>query len=187
MFQHVHRVSTIGLAIVLCGSIVSAAASKNRPDAIELIGSIQLHGANVSHIQRAEDHGRTLLYLEDSQRHGLTVIDVTDSSRPRIVREIAINDAFDNLEILPGGTAVLATGASPSPEKVMSLSIVSIEDNGDNHKTTRSFPKVSAFLTDDQRGLVYVADQEGLKVLRTKSRTDSDVDREFEKRILYDR
>jgi hypothetical protein len=187
MFQCVPQLSGIGLAIALLGSIASAASPKARQDAIELVGSVQLHGANVCHIQRAEIHGRTLLYLEDVSKHALTVVDVTNAGRPRVAREIALNKAFGSVEVLGDDAILLAVDSSAETAKVTSLSVVSLDNNGDNSKTTRSFANVTAFLTDDQSGLVYLADQEGLKVLRTKSSTDAALEREFDKRIRYDR
>jgi hypothetical protein len=54
-------------------------------------------------------------------------------------------------------------------------------------KVAREFTGVTAMGRDDERGLVFVANQEGIWILQQHFAEDPKVEAEFDRRIQYDR
>lgn len=52
---------------------------------------------------------------------------------------------------------------------------------------THAFANVTALSTDNSRGLVYLVDRDGLKILHKTVSPDPQVERDYTKHVLYDR
>jgi hypothetical protein len=52
-------------------------------------------------------------------------------------------------------------------------------------RAERQFEGVTATLTDPYRGLIYLTNADGLWILRMEPATDVELEREYEKQILY--
>ena len=178
MYQRANRLLVISVAIGLSGSMASAAQRKTKQDAIQLIGSVEIYGGYVRKILLTEHQGKKFLYLEDGSRPAATVVDVTDAAHPVIATKIAMPDGFGSVEVLAGEAALVADRSSALPVRPQSLSIVSLGSFDDRHRVKQTFTNVTAILTDDQRGLIYLVDLDGLKVLRKSIAPDPQLDRE---------
>jgi hypothetical protein len=88
---------------------------------------------------------------------------------------------------LAGDAALLADYSPQTPWNANSLSIVSLVDTDNHHRVKRTFENVTALAQDDRRGLIYLVDHDGLKILRKVFSLNPEVEREFEKRLMYDR
>jgi hypothetical protein len=167
--------------------MASPAQRAVKQDSIELVGSVDIHGREILDIRLTEHQGRILLYLENTYERAATVVDVTDAAHPTIAREIVLPRGLASVEVLAGDAALLADYSPQTPPNAKSLSIVSLGDRDSDHRVIRTFENVTALSEDDHRGLIYLVDQDGLKILRKVFSLDPEVDREFEKRLMYDR
>ncbi|MGA7381062.1 MAG: hypothetical protein WBX03_09435 [Terriglobales bacterium] len=118
--------------------------------------------------------GRTLyLYVQRPSRQGFTVINVTKPGHPKLVKRVPL----ETLTVMGSGLMVTETpdqsrnvGTSPAegtrtdntgPEPVHVLTI----SDPDHPLTVQHFSGVTSVLPDDARGLIYVANREGIWVL----------------------
>lgn len=187
MFQHAYRFIALSFATMLPGVFANAAQLENRADAIELIGTVEIHDGNIERMYLTECHGRDLLYLEDTREHAITVVDVTDATHPTVARKMTTPQEFGRVEAVAGDAALVTNRSQLTPTQPECLSIVML-GNGDNGRRVKhTFIRVTAVTTDHQRALIYLVDQDGLKILHETPAPDPRVEREFEKRLLYDR
>lgn len=84
------------------------------------------------------------------------------------------------------GTAELVTSSPPgaTPEK-QTVTVLSFADP-EHPSVVRQFSGVTAMVNDDARGLIYLADSGGLRVLRAEPATDVELEREYVEYVLYD-
>ena len=139
-----------------------------------MVGHLALPGALVSNIRTAEDQTRPLLEVTDKKNHLINLVDVSDASQPKIVQQMQKPAALENsrLELEVGNAALFAetpdAASRPAPR---SISIVSFADS-EHPKAVRRFTNVTALTADHARGLIYLANPEGLWILQTHSLAD---------------
>jgi hypothetical protein len=186
MFQRAHQLMAFGFGIVLASSAAEPTHLEEKQDTIELIGSVEIHNSNIRNIQSTKHQGMNLLYLEDASNHTVTVVNVTDATRPIITKKIAIPDGLTSVEALAGEAALLADHSSPVSDNSKTVSVVNLGNSSDHHRML-TFTDVTAISTADQRGLIYLVDRDGLKILNKKFSSDPKIESEFTKRVRYDR
>lgn len=85
------------------------------------------------------------------------------------------------------GTAALVSNEvnDPPPTAPQSLKIMDFSDP-QHPKIAREFMGVTAVGRDNQRGLVFVANSEGIWILQQHFAVDPEVEAEYTRQVLYD-
>ena len=86
--------------------------------------------------------------------------------------------------LLAAGAPIAMSAASlrfATPTQPKCLSIVTLGNGDIGRRVKRTFTRVTAITVDDQRALIYLVGQDGLKILRETPAPDPQVEREFEK------
>jgi hypothetical protein len=178
MFQRANQLLVIGFAAVLSAYPASAARAGANQDSINLIGSLDLPHGKIQQIQIVNQEGRSLLYLGDTSQRAATVIDVSDPTHPRVAREMAIPGGLVTLKALGTDSVLVSDRALSDQNHAESLSIVSFK-NHDNGTVKCTFANVTALSRDDYRGLIFLVDNEGLKILGAEDSPELQAEREF--------
>jgi hypothetical protein len=156
-------------------------------DSIDVIGHLALTNASVTSLKTSLHWRRQFLQLQDSTHRMLTLVDVTDATHPAVVKQLHLpTEPGDcNLAVLVGDVALLTGTDTRFPEaRISSVSVVRFADP-DHPTTVRKFKNVSAFRTDEGRGLIYLVDEDGLWILREKPAPDEELEREYARSVLY--
>ena len=114
------------------------------------------------------------------------MIDVTKADRPAVLAEIpAAPGGSDSLTVV-AGTAALVTSA-PAPAAAPATQTMRIMDFSDpqHPKVTREFAGVTATSRDDRRGLIFVANAEGIWILRQHLAVDPEVEKAYGNYVIY--
>ena len=118
----------------------------------------------------------------------VTLIDVTNTNRPAVLADVAYapNGGSESLSVV-AGTAALVTSESGAPGTAKAPQTVRIMDFSDpqNPKIAREFTGVTAMSKDDRRGLIFVANSEGIWILRQHLAEDPDVEKAYANYVLY--
>jgi len=118
---------------------------------------------------------REYLYLQQLSDRGFTVIDVSKPAKPRIVTHVP----RENLTLVASGLAIAEAPASPAAGSsganqntegtrgggnAQQIRVLDVSDPA-HPRTVQSFTGVMSILSDDPRGLIYVANGEGIWIL----------------------
>jgi hypothetical protein len=155
-------------------------------DSIEVVGYIPAAGGPVLRFLPTQHYSSYYLYAEHQAGQGVTMIDVTKADRPAVLANIpATPGASDNLSVV-AGTAALVTSA-PTAGPVQPVQTIRIMDFSDpqHPKVTREFGGVTATSRDDRRGLIYVANGEGIWILRQHLAEDPEVEKAYANYVIY--
>ena len=158
-------------------------------DSIDVIGHLALTNASIANLKTSEHWRREFLELQDSTHGTLTLVDVTDATHPAIVKELRLptEAANSSLSVLVGDVALLTgTDTRPADAHVNSVSVVSFVDS-DHPKTVQKFDNVSALRIDQERGLIYLVNADGLWILRQKPAPDKELEEAYADYVLYNR
>jgi hypothetical protein len=169
------------LVFALAGLSLSAFA-KDKQDQIEVVAHIPAAGAPVTHLVTTQHYRRQYLYAERQSGSAITLIDVTNISHPAVLAEIADPGASPETLVAVTGNAALAATTSV-PTSPTSFRILSFADP--LHPTVqREFNGVTAMARDDRRGLIFLANSDGLWILRQQFTMDPNFEKEWEHMML---
>jgi hypothetical protein len=177
--------------VVTLTPIASAKKPKAAPadpkDAIEVVGHIPLTDGPVTRLLTTQHYSSYYLYAEHGAGKNVTLIDVTKTTQPLVLANVpyASGNGSESLSMV-AGTAALVTSepaaplAGPVPQtiRIMDLSVPQ------SPKIAREFTGVTATSTDD-RGLIFVANTDGIWILRRHLADDPEVDKAYTNYVLY--
>ena len=127
------------------------------------------------------------LYAEHQGGKTVTLIDVTNVGAPAVLSNVSYPSSGGNSLFAVTGTAALVTAgpAIVTPDTPpQSIRIMDLSD-AKNPRVAREFAGVTAITRDDRRGLIFIADGEGIWVLRQKLAEDPQIEKDYENYIRY--
>ena len=190
-----HRLATlVGIGLCFFVSQASAKSKHHKPelsapsDSIEVIGHIPLMDDPITRFVSTRHYSSYYLYAEHTSGGSVTLIDVTKAAEPSVLADVPYAPEGDSEGlVVVAGTAALVSDEQTRPT-VVSPQTLRIMDFSDAHrpKVAREFTGVTAIGKDDGRGLVFIANEEGIWILQQRFAEDPQVEAEFTKRVLYD-
>jgi hypothetical protein len=128
-----------------------------------VVAHVQVSGGPVTRMLLVKKNGNEYLVLGLDSSTNVAILDVSKPSQPHTIDTAAraagapsaeVKVVADTLTLF--GTSALGTGS------------------GSNSKEIRSFSGVTASMTDKARGLIYVTNGDGLWIVKTKQRVETD-------------
>jgi hypothetical protein len=155
-----------------------------------VIAHLSLPGPAVSQMFVQQEGNKQYLYIQQTSKQAYTVIDVSKPDRPNITNRVVLpnNDSGAKLQMVGGGLALaeapdsasagtrheLVPAKPPRADASHPTESVRVLDLSDpkNPRTLQTFEGVTSVLADDTRKLIYIANSEGLWILKhTEKRT----------------
>ena len=168
---------------------LSAKDKKNKSapkDEIQVVGHIPLAAGTVKRFFTTQHYSSWYLYAERETGGNVTLIDVTNAPRPRVIAELDYSAAPDQELTLVAGTAAMVTtehvtAAQAAPQ---SIKIMDFSDPA-NPKVAREFTGVTAMSRDDRRGLIFIANRDGIWILQQHLALDPAVEKAYADYVIY--
>jgi hypothetical protein len=180
------RISSAYLTLLVMLSLFSIAKDKPSDyDAqrVSVIAHLPVAGNPVNRMFVQEQGGKQYLYMQQASHPGYTIVDVSRANKPKVVKRGAFENhgTSDKFQMMSGGIALAETpasagtgssrhelaapktaGAASTPESVRVLDM----SDPANPRTLQTFEGVTSILAEDSRSLIYIANGEGLWILR---------------------
>jgi len=157
-------------------------------DRIEVKGHFPLANDRVERLLPTQHYSRYYLYAEYAGGKGATVIDITDAATPTLVANVRYAAKGQPGDLLTlAGTAALVAGRAPerSIEFPQSIRIMNFADPA-HPKVAHEFTGVTATGRDAQRGLVFLANGDGIWILHERLAEDPALLSAYAHHVLYD-
>jgi hypothetical protein len=182
------RVSNISSALIAgLLAVVNAAApaawagrgsEKPAGQAAEVIGRVDLAGKPVTSMVLVEKDTKEYLYVPMGSSAGLSVVDVTNAKKAQVIETTVVPDPTAAGELRPFGDTramILTAPEGPATSRTVAadskaVTILDVDDLA-NPAVARKFAGVTSFVTDSDRGLIYIANAEGLWIVKAKDKT----------------
>lgn len=187
-------VAFIAAATLALSSIVQAKDKKKKPlpkdpqDAIEVVGHIPTSGGPVIRFSSTQHYSSYYLYAEHEGGKDVTLIDVSKTAQPVVLADMPATPggASASLVVVTGTAALTTEQTATAP--VAPPQTIRIMDFSDpkQPKVAREFAGVTAMSRDDSRGLIFLANPDGIWILHQNFAEDPEVEKEYARRILYD-
>lgn len=178
--------AVLGLVLLIPLSAKDKKPKSAPQDSIEVVAHIPLTTGPVLRFLPTEHYSSRYLYAEHGAGASVTLIDVTKPNRPAVLAEVAYPAAGTDSLVVVSGTAALATSsAAPPPSAPQTIRVLDFSDP-QHPKVIREFEGVTAINRDDRRGLIFVANSEGIWILHQNRAEDPDVEKAYAHHVLYD-
>lgn len=160
---------------------------KPAEDAITVVGHIPPTDGPVTRFMNTQHFSSHYLYVEHATGKNVTLIDVTKVANPVVLGDAAISpDGASGTLYVVAGTAALVTEGSPaSPVAgVKTIRILNFADP-QHPAVARSFEGVTATSRDERRGLIFVANGEGIWILHQRFAEDPELEKAYARQVVY--
>jgi hypothetical protein len=178
----------ISLAIILPLSAKDKKLKSSPPDAIEVVAHIPIASGPVFRFLPTEHYSSHYLYAEHSSGSSVTLIDVTRPSQPAVLAEVAYpaGGSTDNLVVVSGTAAMVTSNGGPSqPQTPQTIRIFDFSDPK-QPRLAKEFIGVTAISRDDRRGLIFLANGDGVWILHQNRADDPEIDKAYAHHVVYD-
>lgn len=160
-------------ALAIASQLQAKDPHKSAPSASpEIVGHVTLNAETTQQMfTRRDNKGRLYLYSLGAAGQAISVIDITDATHPALVSQVAYSGptGAGNVQPLGMNTELVevpdqsAIPAVPQPAKNIALVDIS---NPAAPRVTLRFAGVTAVARDDSRSLLFIANHEGIWVVR---------------------
>ena len=138
-----------------------------------VIAHLPLPQATGNQMLLQRDNGKNYLYVQMASKQGFMIVDVTKPDKPTLLKRTAeaSQATAGNLEMVSPDVAIAeapektATTVTSSNRPTETVRVLDMSDPR-NPKVLQSFAGVTSILPDGAHGLIYLANTEGLWVLR---------------------
>src|ERR1700688_739499 len=170
-------ITVFALSLFLLPAQLLSASDQPAPKPTDVpatvIAHLPLPQATGNQMLLQKENGKQYLYVQQAGKQGFMVVDVTKPEKPNLLKRTAESNqaTSGNLEMVSPDVAI-AEAPEKTPTTLTSSShpteTVRVLDLSDPHnpKTLETFNKVTSLLPDSAHSLLYVANSEGLWVLR---------------------
>jgi hypothetical protein len=179
--------------LTLFASVAGAKSKKpkalpaNPKDQIEVVGHVPLTDGPITRFLTTQHYSSYYLYAEHGTGKDITLIDVTKTNQPFVLGDVSYGSGSGSASLtMVAGTAALVTSGPTASATASAPQTIRIMDFSDAKSPTvaREFTGVTATSTDD-RGLIFVANPEGIWILRRHLALDPAVDKAYADYVLY--
>ena len=180
-------------ALLILGSVAGAKDKKPKAsppdpkDAIEVVGHIPAADSPVTRFLTTQHYSSYYLYAEHGAGKSVTLIDVTNTNQPLVLANVPHTSGSSTESLMTvAGTAALVSSKPATPVAVPAHETIRIMDFSvpQSPKIAREFTGVTASSTDD-RGLIFVANTDGIWILRRHFADDPEVEKRYANYVLY--
>lgn len=165
------------------------AAPKDPQDKIEVFGRIPSINGPVRRFLTTQHYSSYYLYAEHDAGRGVTLIDVTNIAKPSILTEVSYpsGGGASGIFAVAGTSALLVEqhGATAPPPAPQTIRIMDFADP-QRPSVAREFTGVTAIGRDDPRGLIFLANPDGIWILHQNLAEDPEVEKAYAHHVLYD-
>lgn len=143
------------------------------PDEIQVVAHIPQTGEAITRFLTTQHYKRDYLYAEHASGKTVTLIDVTNIGSPALLAEMSDPTGSSDALIAVTGNAALVTTANQQPlsPSAQTFRILSFVDPL-HPKIQQEFKGVTATARDDKRGLIFLANADGIWILQQQYAID---------------
>lgn len=188
------------LFVLLLGSVIPAATVWGKPknkhpkqdppqDGIQVVAHLSLTD-KANRFLMTKHYSREYLYVEYEAGKTVALIDTTNPQHPAVLANVALGTDVNAEALLSvtGNAALVTDGPAPTQAFTPGRTIRVMSFADPAHPTVQQeFQNVSALARDNDRGLIFLANAEGLWILQQHFALDPAVEAQWEHDVFGNR
>jgi hypothetical protein len=180
--------AVLGAPLASAKTRKSKAADAAPKDEIEVVGHIPATDGPVTRFLATQHYSSYYLYAEHETGGKVTLIDVTRTNQPAVLADVAYAPTSGSSSLtVVAGTAALVSSEPAGTANAQAPQTIRIMDFSDpqNPKVAREFTGVTAITRDEHRGLIFIANAEGIWILRQRLAEDPEIEKAYANYVVY--
>jgi hypothetical protein len=183
----------VAISILLISAIPVYAKNKHpakqppaQQDEIAVLAHLPLTAGPITRFLTTQHYRREYLYAENESSKAVTLLDITTVQRPAVLAEMTFPSGMpENLVAVTGNVALVSNTASLAASSMTPQSFRILNFADPLHPTVQQeFTGVTALSRDDRRGLIFLANPEGIWILQQRLALSPE-DEKLQKEILH--
>jgi hypothetical protein len=172
LLSPLHKI-TLVLGLTLFSVVAFAKDKHKKPeplpqDQIQVVAHINLPGDTIVRFIPTQHYRRDYLYAEHQSGRTVTLVDITNVDHPAVLAEMSDPSGSSDSIVSATGNAALVAANSQPVQAVSSHQTFRILNFADplHPVVQQEFKNVTAMARDDKRGLIFLANFEGVWILQ---------------------
>jgi len=165
-------IAILSCCIVLATTVLAAPGSDANGHSAMVIAHLPLPGPSATQMLLQRQNGKLYLYVDQGGTQDVAVVDVTSPSRPNVVDHVAWPGDIADGEIQRVGSGLALSevperhAMAPSTTRTpQTVTVVDLADPG-HPLVLETFAGVTSTLPDTARNLIFIANSDGVWVVR---------------------
>ena len=165
-------IAILSSCVALATTVMAAPGPDSNGHSATVIAHLPLPGPSATQMLLQKQNGKLYLYVDQGRKQGVAVVDVTSPSRPRVVNRAAWPGLLADGAVQPLGSGLALSEVPESqtraPSTARTARTVSVLDLADpaHPQVLQTFSGVTSTLPDTARNLIFIANADGLWIVR---------------------
>ena len=163
-------IAIVAFSLAMLTTPMAAQSPDSNGELATVVAHLPMPGPSVNQMLLQRRDGKLYLYVDQGAQQGVSVVDVTRPSRPLVVNHEAWpgRTADGHVQLLDSGLAISELSESRALSTRHASQTVNVLDMRDpaHPQVLQTFSGVTSILPDADRNLIFIADTEGLWIVR---------------------
>jgi len=148
-------------------AVIPMAAENTNVHSATVVAHLPLPGPSATQMLLQKQGSRFYLYVDQGGKQGVAVVDVTRPSHASVVNHAAWPRRVADGELQPLGSGLALSEAPEAPRTPQTVNVLDMADPA-HPQVLETFSGVTSTLPDTARNLIFIANGDGLWIVRNR-------------------
>jgi hypothetical protein len=171
------RAKTILFLVAMLSGATGLFAKSQKTALDDVVAHLSLNGNDAAAIAQREVQGKQYLFISQPSQRAVIVLDVTNPKKPRVTKTVEYPGGTQSVGEIFGTNLLLVKGEKAGESGPTGIVAFGAPEGVDG---SQPFTGLTSFLADEDRGLVYFTNADGLWIVRVKHTPRQDAIQEMD-------
>jgi hypothetical protein len=172
-----NRAKTILFLVAMLSGATGLFAKSQKTALDDVVAHLSLNGNDAAAIAQREVQGKQYLFISQPSQRAVIVLDVTNPKKPRVTKTVEYPGGTQSVGEIFGTNLLLVKGEKAGESGPTGIVAFGAPEGVDG---SQPFTGLTSFLADEDRGLVYFTNADGLWIVRVKHTPRQDAIQEMD-------
>jgi len=176
------RAKTILFLVAMLSGATGLSAKSRKTALDDVVAHLSLNGNDAAVISQREVQGKQYLFISQPSQKAVIVLDVTNPKKPRVTKTVEVPGGAQSVGEVFGTNLLLVKGEKAGESGPTGIVAFGAPEGVDG---SQPFTGLTSFLADEDRGLVYFTNADGLWIVRVKHTPRQDAIQQMDLTGIY--
>ncbi|HEX9222587.1 MAG TPA: hypothetical protein VF860_04595 [Candidatus Acidoferrales bacterium] len=176
------RAKTILFLVAMLSGATGLSAKSQKTALDDVVAHLSLNGNDAAVIAQRQVQGHHYVFISQPSQKAVIVLDVTNPKKPRVTKNVDYPGGAQSAGEIFGTNLLLVKGEKAGESGPTGIVAFGAPEGVDG---SQPFTGLTSFLADEDRGLVYFTNADGLWIVRVKHTPRQDAIQEMDLTGIY--
>ncbi len=179
------RAKTILFLVAMLSGATGLSAKSRKTPLDDVVAHLSLNGNDAAAIAQREVQGKQYLFISQPSQRAVIVLDVTNPKKPRVTKTVEVPGGAQSVGEVFGTNLLLVKGEKAEGRGEYGPTGIVAFGGPEGVDGSQPFTGLTSFLADEDRGLVYFTNADGLWIVRVKHTPRQDAIQQMDLTGIY--